>query len=138
MALAETTRRVDLHLSERSGHHTLIPSLPGRDHGVVSVEQRSLDEVLAESPGPVDVVKIDVEGAAMRVLRGAKAMLEGNPKVVLLLDVHPQLGVDLNELAQFLRERGFELHEMGGMRKPIGQVHDGLRELTAMRPETAA
>jgi hypothetical protein len=54
----------------------------------------------------VDAIKIDVEGAELSVLRGCARTLDANPEVLIFLDLHPQLGVDVLEVADFLAGRG--------------------------------
>lgn len=55
----------------------------------------------------MDMMKIDVEGAEMRVLRGAHVTLENNPNMILFLEVHPDVGVDPAEVRSFLSQFGF-------------------------------
>jgi FkbM family methyltransferase len=62
--------------------------------------------------GPVDLVKIDVEGAELDVLEGMPCLLRA-PHVVLIVEWHPLLqqlaGYDAEALPRCLLERGFEL-----------------------------
>jgi FkbM family methyltransferase len=56
----------------------------GRDVRVVTVPQVSLDDVVAGEGAVPDLVKIDVEGGELGVLRGARRLLDrGRPVVVL-------------------------------------------------------
>jgi len=113
LALSDEDGEALLRLSRQSGAHTLLPGLPGRTEGELRVRTRTLDGLLAELGSPrIDMLKLDVEGAELRVLRGAARTLESNPGLVLLLDLHPALGVDVAEVAQFLRERGFRLRRL--------------------------
>ena len=70
-----------------------------------------MDDFLAEQRFqlPVDMIKIDVEGADMQVLRGASKTLDANPQVTLLVDIHPEHGVDPEQLCAFLKEKGFSV-----------------------------
>ncbi|MHA1263502.1 MAG: FkbM family methyltransferase [Candidatus Freyarchaeota archaeon] len=57
----------------------------------------------------VDIVKIDVEGAELRVLKGAWQLLKRfNPKIVL--EVHYQM---VNEITDYLARLGYVLTEYG-------------------------
>jgi FkbM family methyltransferase len=111
-ALTDQNSRAQLHLSSKSGWHSLIEGLPERACGTVEVETRTLDSFFSNQC--VDVVKIDVEGAEMRVLAGAKETLRRSPGVTLLIDLHQRLGVDVAELAAFLRGLGFSFYRMEG------------------------
>jgi hypothetical protein len=70
-----------------------------------------LDDLLQELlPGrPVRVLKIDVEGAELQVLEGAAETIAGNRSLVLLLDIHPERGVDARQVCDCLRGQGFRL-----------------------------
>jgi FkbM family methyltransferase len=56
----------------------------------VKVSCRTLDELAKEFPLP-DLIKIDVEGAEVDVLRGGRRLLHGH-RPVLLVEVHSQEG----------------------------------------------
>lgn len=111
LALSDTSGSAYLHLGEQSGAHTLLAGHAHRDEGVIAVQTRTLDGLLHEIrfTGPIHAIKIDVEGAEMHVLRGSQKTLRSNPQVVLLLDVHPGMGVDTAEVCAFLHDLGFKL-----------------------------
>jgi FkbM family methyltransferase len=113
LALGEAEGSISLHLSEVSGHHSIVP---GRDDSLgrsIEVPVTTLDSVVRATGNPrVDLIKIDVEGADLAVLRGARRTLVENADVVVLLDVHPHLGVDAIEVCRFLSDLGFTLFEM--------------------------
>ena len=111
VALSDENGIVQLHLGEKSGFHTLLPGKPQREKGVIEVQARRLDDLLEEIhfDRPIDAIKIDVEGADLHVLRGAKKTISRNPNIVVFLDVHPHLGVDAKEVCSFLRDLGLSL-----------------------------
>lgn len=113
MALSDENGTAQLHIGDKSGWHSLIPGLPHREKGKIEVKMRTLDDFLQEInySNPVDVVKIDVEGADLHVLRGAKKTLLNNKSITLLLDVHPHFGVNPDEVCNFLRELGFKIYK---------------------------
>jgi FkbM family methyltransferase len=59
----------------------------------------------------VDVVKIDVEGAEVDVLRGAERVLAASPEVTLLIELHPWVTPPREVLAP-LAERGYRLYDV--------------------------
>ena len=67
--------------------------------------------------GPVDLVKIDVEGAEMNVLLGMENCLDDS-KPSLLVEVHPQglrdFGFSPSILLEFLSERGYRAQAVDG------------------------
>ncbi|MCK9375551.1 MAG: FkbM family methyltransferase [Syntrophobacterales bacterium] len=113
IALGETDGMAKLYLSHVSGWHSLIPSLPNRNQGDITVEVKTLDNLLKnDNCNNVDMIKIDVEGAELKVLKGSYQTLTKNHDIIVLVDIHPTLGVDPNEVGNSLRELGFDLYQM--------------------------
>ncbi len=83
---------------------------PHADHGsseYLRVEQVRLDSAVS---GDVDLLKIDVEGWEMHVLRGATQLLERNPDAAILCEINPDslmvAGVPLDAVLEMLRDDG--------------------------------
>jgi FkbM family methyltransferase len=78
----------------------------------VMVDVETIDGLLATAPRPV-AMKIDVEGAELLVLRGAKQLLgqRDGTRPVILMGVHPQFipdfGYTVDELQMFLTDLGY-------------------------------
>lgn len=69
---------------------TRLPSMQGRTMGNITIETVSLDDFCQSAHARPDVLKIDVEGAELSVLRGGRCLLrESRP--VIILAVHPHL-----------------------------------------------
>jgi len=79
-----------LFLGATSGHHSLFPlSLPpGMGKPPVEVKVVTLDEMMAPKT-VVTLIKIDVEGAELEVLEGARSLLEQNEGVALIVEFAP-------------------------------------------------
>jgi FkbM family methyltransferase len=64
----------------------------------------------------VDLIKIDVEGAEMSVLKGAHFLLDKHPDVALVLEFNDtaahRFGYSSAQLADYLRARGFKLFRL--------------------------
>jgi len=89
VALGARAGSATLHLvPERSGWSTLDASLAAAYRAELAVEEvevevRTLADVLDEHPGPVDFLKVDVEGGEQAVLEGAD-WARHRPRVVVV------------------------------------------------------
>jgi FkbM family methyltransferase len=128
-ALGETSGRAVLHVanSEHAGHNTLgafvYASVSNR--GDEPVRVMTLDDLVGKHElDRIDLVKIDVEGAELQVLRGAVRVLE-EMRPMLLLEVQEASllaqGATTADLFGLLRAHGYDLFEFGpdGRRRPV-------------------
>jgi len=83
-----------------------------------AVRTRPLDSVLSEANiKNIDLMKIDVEGADLLVLKGARHTLETtNVRILMDVDVH---GAERAELFDLLHSCGFSLFRVGRSLEPI-------------------
>lgn len=134
VALGEKSESTQLYLGEKSGWHTLLPFQPFRNVGTVPILKRTLDSVLEDiNHKRVNMIKIDVEGVELEVLRGARQTLSNNRDIVLLLDIHPQLGANPEEVCDFLKEQGFFIHRLKAPHNKLTHVDGTLTEILARR-----
>jgi FkbM family methyltransferase len=136
LALADAEGVATLYLGKKSGWHSLIasPKQQRAGGGAIRVRTQRLDEVLVErNCDRVDLVKIDVEGAELDVLRGAERTLAGNRQLALLLEIHPSKGVDPGEVCNLLAENGFSLREPQDPERPLRAIPDELTEVFALK-----
>jgi FkbM family methyltransferase len=113
LALSDHDGESLLYLGTKSGFHTLLPGAPERDQGSMKVRTRSLDSLLPElGVGAVNVLKIDVEGAELLVLKGAAETIRANPQILVLLDIHQFLGVNPVEVFNCLNALGLTVCRM--------------------------
>src|SRR5581483_77226 len=94
---------------------------------VVTVEVRKLDDIVDENPpSRLDVMKIDVEGAELRLLRGAAGTVERYRPYILLEVSAPSLahqGTTPEELLGYLRSHQYQLYafdRVTGLPVPAG------------------
>ena len=95
----------------------------GDGRGSVTVDAVSLDDYFGVE-GRVDVVKVDVQGAEMGVLNGAKRLLSANAHVDLLIEFWPwglrNAGTSAEAFLRFFAERGFALEEFAA--RPVADL----------------
>jgi FkbM family methyltransferase len=93
-----------------SSRDKLTLKIPGKWYGLVSafrngvniiVDATTLDELL-QAEDQIDCIKIDVEGAELRVLQGAKKVLKRTRYIIL------ELSRDIKEILRELQGSGFK------------------------------
>jgi FkbM family methyltransferase len=146
-ALADTrgTARLTVAAAGRSGCNTLgaIANPAIQVEGSVEVELRTLNEVVAEAPpARLDVLRVDVEGAELRLLRGARATLRRYRPAVLLAVSDVAMrghGGSAGPLAALLAEERYRVYAFdraGGLPVPVesGALSGSLLALPEERP----
>lgn len=107
-ALSDENAEVKLFLSDEVGSHSL--SLETDDY--VTVKAMPLDSIIT---GKVDVIKIDVEGAEIKVLKGMKNLLK-NHKPDLIIEVEEEhlrrFGDTSASLIAFLDSLGYNYQKI--------------------------
>jgi FkbM family methyltransferase len=86
---------------------------------MIEVPMVSLDGELGRRKRRPDFAKIDIEGAEILAIRGAKALMtEADARPVILLAVHPmflpEFGSDAQELACMVSQRGYTAFNTDG------------------------
>jgi FkbM family methyltransferase len=104
-AVGDKTGRAILYISELSGEHSI--KKPSRATKSIDVEVDTLDNILSSlGVSKVDFLKIDVEGAELEVLRGARGYLsEGKIRKVAVAAYHYR--EEHKKVADFLSHHGF-------------------------------
>jgi FkbM family methyltransferase len=116
VALAETNGQAQLTVAdhEHEMHNTLGALIYEETSTTETIALRRLDDIVGEDPpARIDVMKIDVEGAELRVLRGAATTLL-NYRPILLFEVLDESlrnqGCSAGELLGFVCAQGYNLH----------------------------
>ena len=123
VALSDSDGEATLTLLTESSVAGTLADLP-RDlgeqiTGSVVVETRIGAEVLAQDPKPVKLVKIDVEGFEMHVLKGLTGVLSQSRPAVVTEVIESQLrwaGSGRKEIAAFFSALGYEPYSLGEAR----------------------
>ena len=111
-AVGASSGAATLHLSPGSSNHSLHAGYT-ESRGTIAVEQVALDDWLAAGRiGPVDFVKLDVEGGEPAALAGMGNLLHASPHATLLVELNPQAlacgGVTAGDFVRQIRDLGFE------------------------------
>lgn len=134
IALSDSDRTTDLYLGEKSGFHSLIPPSNNPESEKIIVTQKRLDTVLQENKiSEVDLIKIDVEGSELQVLKGATETIKQNKNLNIFLDLHPQKGVNIYEICDFLLDHGYKLYNIDKEKTPITNINQNICELFATK-----
>jgi FkbM family methyltransferase len=102
-----------------------MPLMDGRDIRNVSIQTVTLDRFCAEVGARPNLVKIDVEGAELMVLRGAGKLL-GQVRPALILAVHPfwlPAGQSTAQIVGLLKGYGYTLFDSNG--KAVASLQSG-------------
>ncbi len=92
VALGDHQGEAQLHSFANLGHgHSSLSTLGRSDHTAWDVTMMTLDEYLKENGiDRVDVVKMDVEGAEMGVLRGGMLIFSLNPPPIWIVEMNDE------------------------------------------------
>ena len=132
-AVSDRSGTADFYQANESGNQGVGSLLPAesyraraRANEAIEVDTITLDD-FCEKHGVdhIDVLKVDVEGFDLDVLKGAEKVLSRSPRVVVLAEVEPlnlaQRGLTYNDFIQYMHERGFRPYYAGtrGRLKPL-------------------
>lgn len=126
----------EIQLWLNPGHpadHRVITEAFRRAQGAVcgvTVPLVSVDTFVEGHPGPVSLIKIDVQGYEQEVCNGMTATLDRNPDVAILLEYAPEsmaaLGFSPPDLLEFMRVRGFACFVVGSKGRVTAGVPSGI------------
>lgn len=118
IAVSDSVQKRTLIVTDYSGGHTLLENeVPVKSiRNRILVESVSIDELVkARKILPPSMVKIDVEGGELDVLKGMKDVLRySNPVVLYEVDGHSKktLTEKQNKIEEFLREQYYTINHL--------------------------
>jgi FkbM family methyltransferase len=123
-----------LYLSSRSEWHSILPGQRDRDKGTLEISIRTLDSFLLDlGCRQVDIIKIDAEGAELEILQGSLNTIIENPSLVLVMDLHPGMSTNPQEVVDWLCAHGFEVFCISAPYLHLEFASSSLREVIATR-----
>jgi FkbM family methyltransferase len=118
-ALAKSSKDAELYVARPDNIGQTSLRQPNNFSGVrVNVQCRTVDDY-AEEHGidRIDLIKIDVEGAELDVLLGARGVLSRNPKPHIIIEFWEEFlqayGSSCAQVAEFLQGNGYSLFWIG-------------------------
>jgi FkbM family methyltransferase len=119
IALGDNDGFENLHISDSPSMHSITLE---RSKRIIKVPSRQLDSLVkAGDVSKLDLIKIDVEGAELKVLRGCRAVIEKfNP--IFSIDVN-HYDEEFKEINTFMNGVGYEIDPLiGGTGRPYSIV----------------
>lgn len=119
IACTDMSGFTSLHVSMDHGHHSLEPKHISRFRETKTIECICLDDFSLRYDLPrIDLVKIDVEGHELSVLKGASRLL-ASARIDQLIFEHSPVLLDLadrsrSEVLDFLNEHGYQVFDLNG------------------------
>jgi FkbM family methyltransferase len=106
-ALSDFNGQEDFFISKGSGCHSLFPREGDNILKKIQIEVKTLDSLLRElNIERVDLLKIDVEGAELKILKGGRETLIKNPQMKMVIASYhfPQ---EASEVVKYLKKLNF-------------------------------
>lgn len=113
------------------------PLMSGRDIRKISIPTITLDTFCSEVGLRPNLVKIDVEGAELLVLRGAEKLLSESRPIVILA-VHPHWlppGQSPQQIVEFMKAHNYTMFDSKG--EPVVSLRNGEYLCLATSPQVA-
>jgi FkbM family methyltransferase len=116
VALAEGSGRMRMHVFEPGSGYTSFAPAHTAAGSEIEVQVTTIDELAADVAHRVSLVKLDVEGAELRALRGAVGLLEG-PRPDFIIELEPEhlerQGSSVVELRELFDDAGYVGYSIG-------------------------
>lgn len=118
MAVSNKNGHTKLYKSNVSGRHSIIAKNTKRDS--IEVKTIKLDTFIKKhNINEINIIKIDVEGADIEVLEGAREYLKKCNQTHILMDIHK---VDRKKIFNLLTKYGFKIFRISRNMKQIDSM----------------
>jgi FkbM family methyltransferase len=113
IAVSDCSSEATLYYVEDDGMNNILAPEPGYRHSM-KVLTVTLDEYLdSRQTEKVDIIKMDIEGAELKALRGAARLLAGDDAPVVIVEINPRAlavgNATAAELVQLLEGHGYRV-----------------------------
>jgi FkbM family methyltransferase len=148
LAVYEDARTTDFFVSRHFAGNSTLASLDVVETELdtiskISVQTVSLDEYFADYRDPIDVIKIDIEGAELFAFRGMRELLKRNPNVAVVCEwSQNQMKAqdsDPAELLEEFRRHDFKIYRIEPVFRPVEPADSLLDveycDIALMRPD---
>jgi FkbM family methyltransferase len=134
-----TQERLRFALSPSSGISRLVPASEPDGPNIRDVRARSIDSFCAQHRLRPDLIKIDVEGAELAALRGARATIAAaGPDLHLFVEMHPRLwpafGLSAEDVRRECEEQHLAAERLDGSHEKIWTTEGVCLRLRRIRP----
>jgi FkbM family methyltransferase len=124
-AIGSKAGELILNLGETSAQNSLLTEYGKVTKGTITVPVNMLDEIYNATEQDSSLLKIDVQGYELEVLKGANNLLKKTNFVLLevsLADLF-QGGVEIDTIWQFMKDSGYIYHSIiDQYRDPVSQI----------------
>ncbi len=119
IALGKEKSRMQLHVKEFHGHHSLGDVVSSQTVGKIEVNVRTVDAISEELKiDKINFMKIDVEGFESDVLRGASRLLQNKKIDYILFELQDTILHSINrtskEVFQIIFDAGYQIIDLNG------------------------
>ncbi|GCA80679.1 MAG: FkbM family methyltransferase [Microcystis aeruginosa LG13-03] len=113
-ALGSQQTELSLNLGETSAQNSILQEKGKNGQGTIIVPVETLDRIYSSLPSGVTLLKIDVQGYELEVLKGAKNLLSQIKFVLLEISLADLFegGVEIDVIWQFIRNNGYKYHSI--------------------------
>jgi FkbM family methyltransferase len=123
-AVSNKSGVVRLFVSEEdAGNSTIFQYGEGRNF--IEVEAVTLDEFFADKKRPINVIKMDAEGAEMAVLLGMDRIITENPDIRIFSELYPELMTTMGYSPEKFIQRLMEKYHFSVL--PIDRLPEGVK-----------
>lgn len=136
-AISDRTGSITLSLADDPSGHSLGQIAQEHARGSITVDSVTLDEFLEQNITPVDVIKMDIEGAEMRALEGMNNVILQNPNLKIMTEFCPsyleRCGSSVASYFNKLKSHSFKVYVMDERRRCLKMVSEVGQVMKLMR-----